>query len=245
MAAEHHNGEAVSTQGECSDCSTTIRRERSFDELAKSLANGSVSRRKALRLMGSALVGSVLASIPGVAWAAKPSCPSGVRCKGQCCGPGEVCKKGSGGGCVPCPAGTTACSGQCVDTLTDANNCGGCGNVCHGPDPNGGTALPPECINGYCGSRCTAPGTQCIQQCPTYPNCPGSAPVNFCGATTEGELFCTCEERCAGQTSGIATGCTTTADCPEGQYCFVKGQPGVNSTCDPESPGTCQRLCLS
>ena len=46
-------------------------RERSFDELAKGLAAGTVSRRKAIRLMGAALVGGALASVPGAAWAAK------------------------------------------------------------------------------------------------------------------------------------------------------------------------------
>ena len=51
-------------------------RERSFDDLARGLANGSISRGKALRLMGAALVGGVLASIPRVAVAATCS-PSG------------------------------------------------------------------------------------------------------------------------------------------------------------------------
>ena len=43
--------------------------EHSFDELAKGLADGGVSRRRALQLIGQALLGGVLASIPGVAWA--------------------------------------------------------------------------------------------------------------------------------------------------------------------------------
>lgn len=68
MAAEDRNGE-VSTQGECTGCSA---RESSFDELAKGLASGTISRRGVLRLMGSAIVGTVLASVSGVAWAAPP-----------------------------------------------------------------------------------------------------------------------------------------------------------------------------
>ena len=40
-----------------------------LDEVAKGLASGSVSRRKALRLMGGVFVGTVLGSVPGVAWA--------------------------------------------------------------------------------------------------------------------------------------------------------------------------------
>jgi hypothetical protein len=56
--------------------------ERSFDELASGLASGDVSRGKALKLMGAALVGGLLASIPGMAGAAPkcPGCPVGCRC---------------------------------------------------------------------------------------------------------------------------------------------------------------------
>jgi hypothetical protein len=55
-------------------------RARSFDELAKGLASGNVSRRKALRLMGAALVASALGAIPRAAVAAQ-------RCKqpSACC----------------------------------------------------------------------------------------------------------------------------------------------------------------
>jgi hypothetical protein len=52
---------------------------RSFDELARGLASGSISRRKALRLMGAALVGGVLASVPRVA-AAQEVCPDASAC---------------------------------------------------------------------------------------------------------------------------------------------------------------------
>jgi len=45
------------------------RQEASFDTLARGLATGTLSRRKALRLMGGALVGGALASLPGVAQA--------------------------------------------------------------------------------------------------------------------------------------------------------------------------------
>ena len=40
---------------------------QSFDELAKGLATGTLSRGKALRWMGGALLGAALASVPGVA----------------------------------------------------------------------------------------------------------------------------------------------------------------------------------
>jgi hypothetical protein len=64
-------------------------RGHSFDELAKGLASGSVSRRQALRLMGGALLGGMLASIPGLAQAVPrgPICASGVQCltSQECC----------------------------------------------------------------------------------------------------------------------------------------------------------------
>jgi hypothetical protein len=54
-------------------------RESSFDALAKGLASDSLSRRKALRLMGAALVGGALGTIglQGEAQAAKRACVQG------------------------------------------------------------------------------------------------------------------------------------------------------------------------
>jgi hypothetical protein len=37
--------------------------------------------------------------------------------------------------CSPCAANQTPCGGACVDTTSDENNCGGCGNICT-PGPN-------------------------------------------------------------------------------------------------------------
>jgi len=43
--------------------------ERFLDDLAKGLASDTLSRGKAIRWMGGALLGAALASVPGVAWA--------------------------------------------------------------------------------------------------------------------------------------------------------------------------------
>lgn len=67
---------AVSTHSGGSSIAT------SFDELAKGLASGTVSRGKALRMVGGALLGAALASVPGVALADDDcsQCPEGTTC---------------------------------------------------------------------------------------------------------------------------------------------------------------------
>jgi hypothetical protein len=87
--------------------------EHSFDELARGLASGSVSRGKALRLMGAALVGGALASIPGVAQAIHQPCPETTFQCGSghdrtCCPTGwSCCKRGRQLAC--CPPTTPVC----------------------------------------------------------------------------------------------------------------------------------------
>src|SRR5919202_1784077 len=54
------------------------RREQAFDQLAKGLANNTISRGDALKWAGRALAGALVASIPGIAWAQNsPQDPSG------------------------------------------------------------------------------------------------------------------------------------------------------------------------
>jgi Stigma-specific protein, Stig1 len=120
---------------------------RSFDELAKGLAGGTISRSRALRLMGTVVLGGVLASIPGVAWAQQRG-------------------RGGGGGSAQgrCPEGTVNCRGKCVILAEDRNNCGGCGVVCpEGRLCVGGTCCPTERV---CGSgtsaTCCAAGQRCL-----------------------------------------------------------------------------------
>jgi len=113
MAAEERNGEAF-TDEECTDCTE---RERSFDAFARGLANGSISRRKALRMLGAALVGGAVASIPAVGWLAGNSGqaqavgpgPGGSTCAnaGQSCNAQKCCQGlpciGKQGNRVCCP----------------------------------------------------------------------------------------------------------------------------------------------
>src|SRR5207245_6265960 len=54
-----------------------------------------------------------------------------LSCQGDSCGFGEL-----------------ICNGKCVDTYSDANNCGACGHVC--PAPAGGSAT----CSGGCSQPC-------------------------------------------------------------------------------------------
>jgi hypothetical protein len=99
---------------------------RSFDELTKGLASGTLSRRRALRLMGAALVGGTMAYFPGAAWAAK----------------------GGGGGRSACAhycqslfPGDDAAQGRCTSQGTKGTGpCFACG----GPENPGPTCGPNQ-----------------------------------------------------------------------------------------------------
>ena len=133
-------------------------RERSFDELARALASGNVSRRKALKWMGGALLGGVLASIPGVAWAAPPEdrgrpCPKGaIKCRDACCSsPEDLC-----------------CRGVCTHVVFDRFNCGRCGNECAEGEGCCGERCVPLNTNqncGGCNSACLVTEQCVIDQC--------------------------------------------------------------------------------
>lgn len=69
---------------------------------------------------------------------ADPTC--GESC-GPDCSAGATCS--SAGTCV-CGAGRTYCGASCVDTATDAANCGGCGRSCSGGTCTGGSCLCPS-----------------------------------------------------------------------------------------------------
>jgi hypothetical protein len=108
-----------------------------FDDLARSLGEGNLSRRRALRLFGAALVGMVMASVPGMASAAP--CPPERKCKRRCCPEPLICV---GGECV-CPTGRNFCPGG---TLQGTDTCCPEGySCCAIPNPEGGGNLSSIC----------------------------------------------------------------------------------------------------
>jgi hypothetical protein len=215
------------------DSQPAPRGESSFDELAKNLADGSISRRKALRFIGGTLVGGLLASIPGTAWAAKPPPP------------------GKGG----CPPGRTQCRGKCVDLKSDRNNCGQCSNVCSEQESCWGgkccsssrgeqfcdfggdsrVCCPPDTYCAGPGLCCRFNETVCGGQCVSA-DCPGPFNYNTCQCCQSGEDVC-------------GEQCVSTA-CPEGKYfdyatcqCVDVGQCNAGGSCDAGQP-LCSPDCV-
>ncbi len=85
----------------------------------------------------------------------------GTRCPG-----GFVCTNGS---CQnSCNMGLTDCAGACVNVITNAQNCGACGNACMNR-PNGTGA----CVSSACNVACN----------PNFRNCDGNV-VNGCEIDT-------------------------------------------------------------
>ena len=117
----------------------------SFDELTRGLASGSISRGRALRLMGAALVGGTLGSLGGVAAADDECKPLNKKCRKnhQCCSgncdtTSRTCACQSNGG--PCASNSQCCSGNCAggtcaaaclpdcEPCTEGSQC--CGGAC-------------------------------------------------------------------------------------------------------------------
>jgi len=136
---------------------------RYFDELASGLASGSISRGRALRLMGAALVGGTLASL-GIREASADLCKSnGKACKknSQCCSGNCV-----SGACSACAADRVLLSnGTCAKPCTGDGDgqCTGDGCVCAATPITGKVFCATGGSRAGCitDSDCTIPGEFC------------------------------------------------------------------------------------
>lgn len=126
-----------------------VTEEYSFDELSKGLADGTISRWQALRLMGGVFLGAILgfSFLNDEAWADQQiggggggrrkrrrrrrggraaSCPPKRRCRASntCCPRGEICARGGG---VCCPPASVCTVGGVPDSC-----CAGIGTCVDG-----------------------------------------------------------------------------------------------------------------
>jgi hypothetical protein len=139
-------------------------RDHSFDQLARGLASGSISRGRALRLMGAALVGGALGSL-GIGEAGAD--PPGCKRNGKACKKDEQCCSGN------CVNGTCACKGLFSGCNNNSECCSGYCNQFGTCDQNlvtcrcqDGFVNPSLCtttqacgdttaLNQFCNSYCT------------------------------------------------------------------------------------------
>jgi CXCXC repeat len=196
------------------------REEGFFDDLARGLADGTLTRGKALRLMGAALVGGSLASLPGVAFAApegNSACDAfchenfSGRQAGQCtragargAGPCYSCTPGIG----PGPHFTTP---ECGNNLVFNPNTCACPVPCspagicgfpffqHGCEGDGGCFCTQQVEGGgFCGRDVLC---LTLQPCAATADCPVG---HVCGATCCGGGQPRCLAQCSTGTSGLA-----------------------------------------
>jgi hypothetical protein len=181
--------------------------ELSLDELAKGLATGTLSRGKAIRWMGGALLGAALASFPGVAWA--NDCRRlGRECRrdSQCCSRNCI-RRGDDKVCG-CPEGQTRCNDRCVNLKTNENHCGRCGKRCDAGE---------QCVRG----ECQGGEPICTPSCPEGQECMEGPP----GAQPICQPICTpsCPETCSCFVSGEPGG---------DNVCVSGGDARIVSSCD-------------
>jgi hypothetical protein len=172
--------------------------ERPFDELAKGLANNTISRRDALRWAGGALLGSVMASVPGMALAAPKPNKGGNR----------ACAKF----CAQTFGADTPEADRCTSEAAEnrpGNLCSICNanaaNVCGSGSSATCCGAGQACVNGMCVATCTF-GGQCAG-----PNCGDGC---FCRETTEGVPICV-----SNFGVGQFPSCDSTTECAAGSVC--------------------------
>jgi len=191
-------------------------RNNSFDEFAKGLASGTLTRIQALKLVGASILGTMLVPLfPELALADhsdEDGCPGlskpcGDSCCGvaeeccdsvTCCGAAEECCSG-----VCCEAGKVCVDGWCVCAAGSVE----CGSECCNPATE--SCIDGQCRNLYCES-CWSYGGNCCQLVEggvlIGENCcyPGE---RTCTRAGEGCICCPAGTRCPDQDLGESFVC--------------------------------------
>jgi hypothetical protein len=182
---------------------TVLTLKQSTEPTQVHLASGTLSRGKAIRLVGSALLGAALASVPGVAWATDRCSRGQTRC-GERCVDLQTNERHCGSCRNRCGSKQTCCKGRCVNLQRSERHCGSCSNRCAdgeecvdgvcqgGGEPICTPSCPDPCV---CVDRADEPGTACVD-CLNSPcivvascaDCTSDRPV--CLRTPDGTIFC-------------------------------------------------------
>jgi hypothetical protein len=191
------------------------REESFFDDLARGLADGSLSRGKALRLMGAALVGGTLGSL-GIGEAAGD--PPGCKRNGKhCTRPDQCCSLNCSSGSCQTQTTTTTTSSTTSTTTSSTTS-----TSTTTPTTTTSTTTPMCLPNGD--RTCTADTQCCSNICNQFPGstsiCDTCRPPG--GSCAAGEPCCNAGSSCE---NGItcctptAEGCTDDSECCEGLFC--------------------------
>src|SRR5215211_16825 len=184
-------------------------RGHGFDELARSLAEGSISRRRALKLFAGT---AIAALIPSRAMAAV-TCPSGTV---KICHIPQredgTCRRGAAETLCVTPAELATHAGHPCDC------CRGCGGTDQCRENATRTCFPTTTSTSTSTSTSTTTaGPVCTPTGGAGPNC-GTCGANgecFCVKTAEGQIVCVSNFG----TEGGA--CTASSTCPTGSRCLI------------------------
>jgi hypothetical protein len=188
------------------------REEGFFDELARGLADGTLTRGKALRLMGSALVGGTLASLGiGEAGADPPGCKRlGKNCTRdtQCCG-NLVCPSGT------CQTPTTTTTETPTTTTTETPTT----TTTETPTTTTSTSTTSTSTSTTSTSTTPAPCTAGTRPC--CPSCQNGANsvcynnANGMGTTCACGFGPSCTDDCS-TCGGVLSACVSSPECQSG-----------------------------
>jgi hypothetical protein len=233
-------------------------RERSFDELARGLASGTFSRRKAIKFIAATTLGGILGlSGIGTAFAKNKTCaqwcaavfgantPAAGRCtsdaahgKGLCssCGaatpPSSVCcTRNSSNNCTSYSGASCPCdSSQCLRCDSNTGTCVGC-------------TSDETCLSGSCCATSQVCGTGTSASC-----CPEGQECVAGVCCTSNNVSCNADSECCSRNcvNGTCVPCPS-GTTPCGTQCCQTGATCVNDTCCPNAQvcgtGTSRTCC--
>jgi len=104
-----------------------------------------------------------------------------------------------------CKSGETSCGTTCVDTNTDPNNCGSCGNSCNGK----------ACESGSCSTSSSDGGGSC-NACESTANS-GQCALQYEQCTGQCQSLMTCVSGCAGDSTCMSS---CVSEYPSGESAF-------------------------
>jgi hypothetical protein len=173
---------------------------------------------------GGAMLGGAPAT-PGAGGSDEPAA-AGANGGGGLAGAPGAGEGGSAGTPLACEAPSVACDEACVDTSSDEEHCGGCGNSC----TNQSAGF--ECLDGQCG--CTS-----LEQCGSD-NAQRGCEAGRCSC--DGEM-CAPGEVCGRINNQFACECNDNQTCDAGETCCESPQGCFNLELDPANCGACARAC--